>query len=614
MIRDFYQTQKLIKDADQYIKDHPDALEKTTDEIFDLMNDSDSTTYLKWGVMAKVKLNRQFEGIDELIDFLSSIPDRTLLCSYIGFVLQQENNIDSIELLCKANQKGNTNEIVPFVIDIIPFEINCHVDRLEEIAKCIQHITDSNTRDNFISKYAKLVVIKDKEDDVYSALMSTNDELIVSLVLHMRNPLLKKNEEKFKMWEHAFIESKHEYITKIGIEYIEYSNTLIEDVDIHFYFLRDYVTNDELMPLVVPVFLEYLASNVGGNKREVLCHIINGIKDNRETVIKPLLNYYYYIDTPSYGTKEIVDALLEIDLNEYIDSLHSIDNLIKNIYESNPNELFLKLSKTYETSHISWTKSIWTKIPNIKSFLLEKKNEITDNWCLLLEGTTYQFLYAISCIQNIIDIITVFRVISEKKWEENKVLRFLEGCCLFISDESIWIELLFAFAEVTEDEEKYSEFCYENAYQAYPGKTISIANKYLNSCDSGKAELSNSLIKKSEIEIKRLENGRKIKDFRPPFSRLLTYDRIKREDTDEIKKKAKENALLANLFTSRVMKYGNRIAFVQKDYHNLYFQISPYTQNTYQKELPVTELLYPVEMYCRRLEYLERRKDNETDS
>ena len=62
------------------------------------------------------------------MDSLSDISDGGPLCEYIGFVLQQEKDIDLLDLLLKAHKKGRVNEIIPFIIEVLPFEDDCHIE------------------------------------------------------------------------------------------------------------------------------------------------------------------------------------------------------------------------------------------------------------------------------------------------------------------------------------------------------------------------------------------------------------------------------------------------------------------------------------------------------
>ena len=73
-----------------------------------------------------------------------------------------------------------------------------------------------------------------------------------------------------------------------------------------------------------------------------------------------------------------------------------------------------------------------------------------------------------------------------------------------------------------------------------------------------------------------------------------------------------EESVFSSIFNPRNMKYGKRIAFVQRDRDNYYYRVSPFIASFYSIEVPTRELLYPVKMIQKRSLFLERR-GNRTD-
>ena len=74
--------------ADQIIKGNPDLLRKTTDEIFDDLDDgTQEMRRNRWGVMARAAMTR-LTGTDikEILTFLYTIKENNLLCEYIGLL------------------------------------------------------------------------------------------------------------------------------------------------------------------------------------------------------------------------------------------------------------------------------------------------------------------------------------------------------------------------------------------------------------------------------------------------------------------------------------------------------------------------------------------------
>ncbi len=617
MIKDIQQIRNLLKEADQFIIAHPEILETSVDEIFHKLDDgTDKMRSLRWGVMTRAKLCKLDVDKCDIIDYLSGISCGVLLCEYIGFVLQQEYGIDLLDLLLKANKKGKVNEIVPFIAEILVYEDNCHIEDIDEIIKNIKNVENDVNRNRLIHSYAELIVKKGEENRVYNKFMKTADDSIGQLILEMRIPLRAKESEKYKQWEKAFVVDKREQLNSIGIQYIRLSYTLSEDIDQYFHLLQKYRTNDDVMVLLIPIYIEYLEENTGSNLNSIATDIIQCIKEKRKAVIDSLINNLYLADESCEKVEEILEILFHIDLDSIVELLNRSDYSLAQIYESRPEKLFRLICSAYVVNQISWTRSIWRKLSNVTMVLQNHGQDIIGGWVDLIDGTTYEYFFALSCVGTIIDINLIYKRISESKWPEKRVLRFLEGCCLFMIHESDNIELLFLFADYIENQEEYSEFCYENAYLNYPGKTITVAGRYLHSEDIKKKELSKRLIENDNRMKDRVQAGRGIKDFMPSTYRLQIYHKFKQDEFKSINKMVKDDSILLDLFQPRTMKYGNKIAFVQRDNDNCFFRVSPVITSTYSIEVPARELIYPLEMIQKRKEFLERRGNitDEVDS
>ena len=616
-MRDLESTKAMLNEADQFITEHPDVLEMSTDDVFDLMDDdTEKMRSMRWGVMARVAL-KEFTGNDsELVDYLSGFSDGSLLCEIIGFILQQEQGIDFIELLLKANKKGKVDEIIPFIIELIKYGNSCHIERFDEVNESINGISDSVTKNRLIHSYAELIVNKDDEDYVYQKFLDTDtsDENLVQLILGMRRPLILKKAEKYVQWEDAFIQSINEGVKKAGIQYIQLSCKFVQDVDRHYSLLQQYEMNDALMKMLIPVYIEYLANESGFKRNDIVIHLIQYINDRRQIAIDALFDNLRLVDGPNEEIERIIEVLLQSSIQGFVDRLRIIDYPLVRIYENKPEQLFLLLSKAFESNHIHWKQPFWKDLHHSKAFLKSNSQIIIDYWLMLTQGNAYGFLFVLSCIEEIFDADLIYKTIVENGWPEQRVLSFLEGCCLFMAQDNEWIELLFKFSSCFENEEEYYEFCYENAYLNYPGKTTTIANHYLESDDPKKKGLAKRLIDKNNEMTERIRKGSEIKDFKPSYTRLQVYSRLRRENLNEINKKAEESSFLLDLFPSRKMKYGNKIAFVQKDNKNSFFKVVPFITNVFEMELPARELTNPLEMIKKRSKYIERRNTDETNS
>ena len=103
---DLKEIENILKIADQMIKENPDLLTKTTDEIFDeLDNGTSEMRHNRWGVMVRAAMTR-LAGTEmkEILAFLYTIKENNLLCEYVGYILQQELHINLLELVIYKDQ------------------------------------------------------------------------------------------------------------------------------------------------------------------------------------------------------------------------------------------------------------------------------------------------------------------------------------------------------------------------------------------------------------------------------------------------------------------------------------------------------------------------------
>ncbi len=112
-MRDIQKTKELLKKADLFIANHPEVLNMSADDIFHKLDDgTEEMKCLRWGIMTRVSMLKLNGDICDIVDSLSDISEGSLLCEYIGTVLQQEKGISLIMRYYIFTQKMKTPRLL----------------------------------------------------------------------------------------------------------------------------------------------------------------------------------------------------------------------------------------------------------------------------------------------------------------------------------------------------------------------------------------------------------------------------------------------------------------------------------------------------------------------
>ena len=147
--------------------------------------------------------------------------------------------------------------------------------------------------------------------------------------------------------------------------------------------------------------------------------------------------------------------------------------------------------------------------------------------------------------------------------------------------------MVFIIADFIEDKEFYSDYCIKNIFSNYSGALIEEAKRNIENENSNKKVLAEFIIKYYTLFEEKISKGFHEKEFIQPTNRAITYRRALEEQNRKIAKKANEKSIFAQLFTSKKMKYGKRVAFLQKQKKGKYnYNVNEYATNSFSECQP----------------------------
>lgn len=619
-MKEIEKIKEIFKAADQIIKDRPEILSMDIDEIFDELDDGTrEMKSVRWGVMTRVKMCEidSFE-IDNLIDFLLTIKEWDLLREYVGYVLQNEYSISLINLLIEASKKEVTNEIYPVVIPSLEYEKLCLSDKLDDILRIIRTIDDEWRKDQFARKYAVLVVEQNKEKSILERFLTNYSKELEKLVAQIGRGLFTKRYSDAKKWLDIYISEKTHHCQLMGLNFLYNSLFYNSNVFEEYYLVleKEFSNIGVYWQKLIPIYIQYLLSNdekvYKQNVKNKLLEIKNGSTEEKRICVQAIK----YDVRNFQDCADIMNSIISVSFEKDKQILDSVDYYLEELFNRDSCNALKKLYQLYKINRYKDGDDFLGMLSQTCIMISQKQNEILKIWWSnLLYGNVSEFHLSIEMFSKIISLNIVDEFLKSIEPSRDELLSFLEGICLFTIEDKKIAKLTYIIASYVKDKEFFFEYCLDNIYINYAGVLLEFAEQYYNCEDEFKADLARKLKSYYEDNKEKINLGYIDKDFIPPADRQAIYRKSQIEQNQKINKMAEERSFFASLFPSRKMKYGKRFAFIQilqrgeKNYN-----VSEYVQHSVSAELPKYYINNPIEYINMRLEYLDRRRSNETNN
>lgn len=139
-MRDREEIKNMFALADEYIKDNPNVIEMSVDDIFDNLDDgSAEMRHIRWGVMVRAKMKGLNSYTEQnIVEFLANVKEKNLLAQYIGYILQEEYNISLLKIMVIAYKNNATVDILYVVEPNIPFEKELELENVYSVINILK--------------------------------------------------------------------------------------------------------------------------------------------------------------------------------------------------------------------------------------------------------------------------------------------------------------------------------------------------------------------------------------------------------------------------------------------------------------------------------------------
>lgn len=618
MIHDLEKVKKMFADGDALIKEKPELLTMHIDQIFDELDDgTPEMIHIRWGVMTRAKMTeiKSFCNID-ILNFLTSIKDHNLLCEYIGYVLQVEHQISLVELLVNAYEEGVHKQILPFVESSLKNEKDCRIDKIDTILAIMDSIEDSEKM-RLANGYGTLILKTDNEEFVFERYIQNYSESLECLVGYLIGELYPEKEEIAKKWLGRFIDEEKPYCKKAGIRLLRRSLTY-NAISFENYFgvLEQLCGVQEYWEQLIGVYIQYIEneSNVlyRNKVKERLIRVKDGSLKEKRICVQEI--GYRIKRVNEYS--EIIEKILEKSFDRDRLILESVDYYFDYMLDENLIKAVDMLYKVYDANGFGNGDEYLEYLPQASVKMNHNQEELFDIWWnKFLYGNNADFFLSVEMFRRILSPEKLEKYLCAMDVSKEDALLLLEGIFLFIIEEKKIANLVFVIATCVKDNEFFAGYCIENIFVNYPGALVDAAKKHIDNENIIKKVLAECIVEYYDIFDRKIRKGYEDKDFVPSTDRQIVYRKFIARQNKEILKNANEQSFFANLFPSRKMKYGRRIAFLQAHRKGQYnYNVSEYARNTFSAELPKCFINDPMKYVYMRANYLKERGKNAINS
>jgi hypothetical protein len=191
--------------------------------------------------------------------------------------------------------------------------------------------------------------------------------------------------------------------------------------------------------------------------------------------------------------------------------------------------------------------------------------------------------------------------------DDTQLIRLMKGIFYYSADSKKSCYMAFQLLLFsTEPCDAYLEFCINEVYKNYPATMAEAAAHYKAAKDAKQVHLAENVIKIHEQLIDERKLSYEIRDLQASREHQYLYRKAEQAENRQINKSANKKSVFAQLFSTSILKYGIRNAYViNAGKKESFYQVNPYMKHRYEIELPTDYVNDPVAFELARRRYLE---------
>lgn len=602
--------------SDEYIKKNPEILNKSTNDIFEELDDGTKEMHhLRWGVMVLARMKNMTDfSYSGIIEYLSNFNEYSLMSEYIGFVLQTQYGIYMARLLIEGNNMGK--DMFPYVSANILYDDALDINDIRPILNVFEANKDNHLLDCTIRNYANLIIKYKKEDYILKDYLSFPTEIYARLVLHIGRNLVYENIDQVDkmlslLFEHDDPSCKFSALDLL--ELLSYGRT--DFTDKYMEHCICLIKNDDYKLKLIGTFVNYLECGENGKHYHSIYEYLKEMIETSTEAKKILLHYTEYKKELDEKLEALIRFIIDNSFQKDKEILHSLDFYFSQKIKENTTNALNYLEKVYVINHYNIGDMFWNCIPLTNEELKSDQRLICKN-CFkkILSGSIQEFSWGIELFETLVRISEAKSYFQNNMYNDDQMILILQGIIYFSVNAEKICEFLFLTIPYFESTDKVWDLICEDIYPNYAGNLMDTANKYMKNVNEKQMEISFKLLKMNKDHLDKIKRGYENKDLRPSAQREYEYQRFKIEQNKKLNNDSKQKSLFLKLFPERFMKYGTRIGFIQYGPNGkMTYHVSEYAKIGVSRELPRAFLNNPHDFEQKRKKYLICRCYNEAD-
>lgn len=613
--------EKIMDDlvhAKELIEKQPELLSMKKDEILQVLDDgSREMRGYRWGVVAYAYV-AEIGDISPIavIEAIKDIKSGVLTYEYIGYVLQEEYDINLVDLLLMAGEMGVYGKILPFVKPNLVYEKSFEPEKIEAFLDAYYAYDAKKEYLHLLWKYAKLLGRFDGEAYLCQRILDTQEEKYYDLMLYVCNDLYEKDIRLANSFLERFVTAEAQICKKLAIEFV-YRSLLREKEMFEKYFAEWEALcegeRETYWKMLIPVYMDYVQKYEDGTLREKtiarLWTVVPGSVMEKSSYVAQMA----LAREQDATLTEILEAITKESFEKDAQILSSFDGIFYKM---------LRNGKQRET--LEWMQQIFSvngyrhDYEDFFELLGSVHGELVDAQTFILEeiikkitvGTEQEFFFAIGLFQEYVVVRDIGKNLKGNVYSGHVLELVLSGVFYHLVEAKKVCLTAFALSELLgEEEEVYWQVCKQEIFENYPNTMNNYAKQWLDREGEKGQYLAKEIECLQEARLSAARSGEMLQDLRPSSKRAEEYRRAMREQQRRIQRMSEEKSVFGKFFPKAVMKYGKRNAYVQVGIKGEWiFQVNPYAEVHYELELPQEfkrDLLLLTES---RRKYMKRRE------
>lgn len=602
--------------SDEYIKNTPEILEKSTNEIFNELDDGTSEMRrLRWGVMVRANMKNLTDfSYSGIIEYLPDMGDNSLMAEYTGYVLQTQYGIRMVRLLIEGHNRHRN--MFSYTSANILYDEILDIDDLASVLNVFEENKDNPLLECAVRNYAGLIIKHGKEEDVLNGYLLSGTEIYSSLILQIGRKLVYERVEQadrmllllFRQNNRLCSFSALDLLELLSYGRTEYTDKYMEDCIC-------LMKNDEYKLRLIRIFANYLGCGESGKyDSEIYQYLTEIIKGSAEAK-KVFLHHMEYRTDFNDRTSSLIQRIIDAPFQKDAEILHSLDFYFSERVKEDKDAALEQLEKIHTINHYNLGDMFWNSLSLTCSELRDDQAGVCRS-CFdkIWKGSIQELLWGLDLFESLVSLAGAESWFENNTYDDEQMILILQGIIYFSIDAEKICEFLFLMIPHFDRVERVWNLICEDIYPNYAGNLVKAATKYRQGFHEKQTGIACRLLQMNEEHSDRVKRSYENKDLWPSARREYEYRRFLMERNKRMNEESKQKSVFAKLFPDRFMKYGKRIAYVEYGLKGeMTYKVSEYAEIKISRELPRAFLNNPYELNRKRKKYLIRRCGNEAD-